>query len=165
MQRAMGCCGTMVFGTVFVSVGIGVMLVASKLYTFDCERLNPPSNQGQCEWVAQGLLGSDRSTLPIETLEDADVEESRNSDEGTTYRVVIRTTEGTFPLSNSYSSGRSGKDDITSEIRSFITTETQATLSVQQDDRWFGYLFGGIFGGVGALMILGAPLAMLFRQA
>jgi len=47
------------------------------------------------------------------------------------------------------------------EIRSFIKNKNKANLYVQQDDRWVGYLVGGIFAGVGAIMIVTAPITLL----
>lgn len=160
MNTPLGCLWNIIVGTMLLGAGILVALSAATVNTFECRRLEPPTNQGKCELSAQRILGSESISLPIESLQGAEVEESINSEETITYRVVILTTEGNFPLTQHYTGGQSEESqNIVREIRSFIQTETQESLYIEQDDPLVLYLVGGMLGVVGVIVILRAPHA------
>ena len=98
------------------------------------------------------MLGKESQSFSIESLEGATVEEI-DGENGKVYRVLILTTEGIFPLSQSYSSGQKPKQDLVQEISTFVHTRTQETLLIKQDDRWLFYIVGGVFGCVGVFWI------------
>ncbi len=159
-KKPIGCFGSIALGSVLVVAGTAAMLFLAKLYTLDCERLDPPTNVGECELSSEGIFGKESLSLPIASLENAEVDEKRSSDGDRTYRVVLITSEGTFPLSPSFSSGRTDKERTAREIRSFINTNTEISLYIEQDDRLFIYLIGGVFAGFGVLLIVSAPFAL-----
>lgn len=139
-------------GVVLTGVCLIVALLVARVYTFECRRFEPPTNQGKCELISQWMLGKESQSFSIESLEGATVEEI-DGENGKVYRVLILTTEGIFPLSQSYSSGQKPKQDLVQEISTFVHTRTQETLLIKQDDRWLFYIVGGVFGCVGVFWI------------
>ncbi len=169
MWKLLVCFGSISVGAIFLGMGTLIALL-SQAHAFECRRLEPLTNKGQCELGSRGILGSESLSLPIESLQDADIEKSVTRWSGrsgasrrttTTYRIVILTTEGNFPLSQSSNSERNKNQAEARKIRTFIDTKAQMSLSIGRDDRRLGYLFGGIFAGIGATLILGVPISLL----
>lgn len=157
-QTELGFWGSLGWGVALVIVGSAMAILFGNLSVFECVRQKPSTNQGECELISSGLLGSSSETLALESLQDAQIERSTKK---SLYRVVFQTTEGEMPLSGAYTSGRGSKEKIVGEIQTFINTPTQESVSVKQDDRWMGYLIGGIFSLAGCSLVISAPLKLL----
>ncbi|MCG8367276.1 MAG: hypothetical protein MJA27_28550 [Pseudanabaenales cyanobacterium] len=157
-SQSSGCIGQFFGGLLLLGGGAICFLFFAKLTELECKRLEPPTNQGQCQLVSHGVFSSDTTTISIKSLQGAKIQESRDSENDTTYRVVLLTAEGSFPFNKVYSSGRSGKQQKVGQIRSFVENTHQVNLKLKQDDRWLGYLFGVIFGGLGFLLVSSAIL-------
>lgn len=141
-----------IFGGIFIVVGALPLLLLPKA-TLECQRLEP--TYGTCELKRQSVLGGPVETFRLGELLKADVKSRQDSDGGTTYRVELELAEDkTLPLTGYWSSGRQPKRDIANAIEAFLSDQTQTQLQVRQDDRWFGYLFGGIFGITGLIVFL-----------
>jgi len=123
-----------------------------------CDRLEP--KQVECELKTKSFLAERTMRIPVGHLQQAEVEVNRDGD-GDTYRAALITQSGRVPLTDVYSAGiginHRGKVE---QINAFLQNPEQMTLTVREDYRWFGYLFGGIFviaGGVIIFMSLTTP--------
>ena len=139
------------FGSIFVVAGLGAIVIFGKRADLQCHRTE--STQINCQLTSSSLLGTNNNSLPAGGLRGAEVEESRGS-KGTTYRVAILTTSGTVPFTDVYSSDWQGKRQMADQINGFVSNPVLTALSVQQDDRWFAYQFGGIFILAGSAIAL-----------
>ena len=171
--KALGCLGTVIFSVVFIGAGVAIMVLVGKNTTFDCKRLEPPTNQGKCELASKSILpiASEETIIPIKDLIDAKLDISYDDEDNSeTYRVLLLTNmEESIPLTFYYSGDRSDKQQQIQQIQTFLANTNQTDLNIQQDDRLFGYIFGGIFAGVGILTLISGvvlpPLrAMLGRR-
>lgn len=107
----------------------------------------------QCEITRVGLLGQTEvvESFPLESLLGASVQESRDSDGDTTYKVIIDTDQGTIPLSGYSSSGRKQHQENANRINAFVNGQTPE-LSVKQSGMLIRVI-GIVFAGVGILML------------
>ena len=139
------------FGTPFFIAGLFVIAKIGKLATLTCDRT--ASTVLECQLSTTGLL--DTQTTAIAQLLGAEVQTSESSD-GDTYRLLLKTERGEVPLTEVYSSGRRGKSRKAALINAFVSNPSQTSLTIQQDDRWFAYPFGGIFVLAGGGIIIGS---------
>jgi hypothetical protein len=154
-------CLPLLFGVPFLVSGLAVMLLLGKLTTLDCKRVEP--TQVACNLTSAGLLGKQTTSIPAGQLQGADVGVSRG-DDGDTYRVILVTkTMSIIPLTGVYSSGYGGKRQKADRINAFVNDSSQMSLTIQQDDRWFAYIFGGIFTLVGGISIMSMIMVKLPR--
>ncbi|NES18891.1 MAG: hypothetical protein F6K41_08175 [Symploca sp. SIO3E6] len=171
-SKPLGCFGQFFYGLLLMGAGGIALLVFVNLTTLECKRLRPSSNQGQCQITSNGVLGSDVTTIPIKSLQGAKLK--RGSDRSATYRkkervinatyrIELLTAEGTIPLTNIYGSGIASKQQQVEQIRRFVEDPTQVSLSIRQDNRWIGYLFGVTFCGGGVLVVLSAIITPFKR--
>lgn len=114
--------------------------------TLECNRSQ--LRQITCQHTLSNLFGERITAIPNGQLQGAEVETSKRN-----HRLVILTQNQRIPLIESYTMGKSGKADRASQINTFIRNSEQASLTIEQDNRWLGYLFGAmfIFGGICAL--------------
>lgn len=151
--------GNIVGGFLLLGFGTALALSSSKLHTFKCRRLNLPGDRGICKLCSQGILGSKCLSIPIESLQNAAIEESDCS-----VRVVILTKEGGFPLGQFYDGELGKKQNTVRKIRTFIGNANQESLSVEQDERGIGYFLGGFWGVPGVIQILISLINLLRRH-
>ena len=167
-SQSLGCIGLFLFGFMFTGAGVMCLMIFAKLNTLDCQRVEVNIVQGDCKLTSTGIFSSDEQTIPIASLNNAIIEESHDDEGDTTYRVVLLTKTGSIPFTTVYSSGRAEKQEKVRQINSFIENTSQTTLNLKQDDRLIGYIFGGVFGGIGVLTlfhsVIIAPLKMLLRK-
>ncbi|MEB3231417.1 MAG: hypothetical protein VKJ64_10435 [Leptolyngbyaceae bacterium] len=145
---------SLAFGLPFLGFGVLALVLFAKATTLECDRIEP--KQIECTLVSEGVLGSDTQTISSGQLQGAEIEVNYDSD-GDTYRVLLLTDTDPIPFTTVYSSGRSGKQEKVQQINAYLTNEHQKTLTIQQDDRMFGYILGGVFGTVG-LVSMGSVL-------
>ncbi|NEP57883.1 MAG: hypothetical protein F6K31_12805 [Symploca sp. SIO2G7] len=160
-SKPVGCFGQFLLGLLLMGAGTMIVLLFVDLTTLECKRVEPPTNQGECQLSSQGVLDSDVTIIPIKSLQGAKLK--RSGRRRTTYRIELLTAEGTVPLTNIYSSGGASKQQQVQQIRSFIENPTQASLNLRQDNRWMGYLFGVTFGVVGVLFVFSSLITPLKR--
>jgi len=146
------------FGLPFLVGGMIAALTIGQHSLLTCDRLEP--KQVECELKTKSLLAERTTRIPVGHLQQAEVEVNRDGD-GDTYRVALITQAGRVPLTEVYSAGIGFNHRGTVEkINAFLQDPEQMTLTVKEDYRWFGYLFGGIFviaGGVIVFASLTAP--------
>jgi len=164
-SKPLGCFDQFFKGLLLMGAGGITLLLFVNLTTFECKRLEAATNQGQCQLTSNGVLGSDVTTIPIKSLQGAKLDQSNRSSSGgrATYRIELLTAEGTVPVTNVYSSGIANQRQQVEQIRSFVEDPTQISLNIRHDDRWFGYLLGVAFGGVGVLFVLSALITPFKR--
>ena len=131
--------------SILAAVGLGVIGFQGGS-ALTCQRTG---QTGSCELVNSRLVGAEVRTIPLESLRDASIEINPRNESDDTYRVVLITGSGAIPVTSDYSSDSNQQESIASQINTFIMNQYQVSLNVQQDDRWFGYLFGSLLIGVG----------------
>jgi hypothetical protein len=134
------------FGLIFAGIGLAVITGFGKVVTLNCDRVAPV--QSNCQLKSAGLLGISLQGRKLEALEGAKVERSDSSD-GAAFRVVLVTNQGEVPFTDYYSSGENGKQEIATQISTFLGNSQASSLTLQQDDRWFMLMIGGVFVVVG----------------
>jgi len=150
---------SVLFGSLFLIVGLFQTLSFARLTTLKCQRVQLTQErlqliQGSCQLVESSLLGSDQTEIPLNQLQGAKVDENEDSDENT-YRVVLLTTStGEVPFTSIWSSGTEEKQENADRINAFIHNPRETSLNIQQDERWPHYLVGGIFLLVGGGLLL-----------
>jgi hypothetical protein len=153
-----------------VSLGIGLMLVLVPAIT------TLHFNRGEKRLVVSrrrlwnGRLSGRYDEYPLRDVVAAQVDESKSSDDGSTWRVVVRLTDGrVLPLSSYYTSGFESKRAFANRISGFLDLpeDTQSTggassphAIVRQGRKaiiaialMFG-VFGAVFAGIGGRMVV-----------
>jgi len=151
------------FGLIFAGVGLSVVTGLGKVVTLNCDRIAPTENN--CQLKTAGLLGISPQERKLEVLEGAKVERSSSSD-GDTFRVVLVTNQGEVPFTDYYSSGENGKQEIATQVSTFLGNSQASSLTLQQDDRWFMFMVGGIFvvAGLAVAVVVGEIVVCEFNK-
>jgi hypothetical protein len=139
--------GLWLFGSFFVVAGVFPLLFAEST-TLECSR-----GTGDCVLERSQLIGAGSDSFPISAIEEARLDISRG-DDSTTYRVMVRTQVGDFPLTLSYTSNRQGNDRQVRQINNFLVDPSQTQLSISNDNWIWMFLIAAIFSGVGLMVIL-----------
>lgn len=150
-----------------VLVGLLTIIFIGKLTTLKCDRLE--ATKMACELTTSSLLGGHITPIPTGQLRGAEVEVGSGRSGGEVYRVALLTKNNSIPLSEGYSSGEEDKREKADQINAFIRNQGQASLIIQQDNRWPFYLFGGFFtlGGASGLfysLILKLEISCIFDK-
>lgn len=139
-------------------LGLGIILISSQLSTLKCQRVEP--TQGSCQLVNSSLLGSNETKIPLNQLQSAKVDVSKDSDGDNIYRVVLLTNSGEIPITPG-TSDAGEKQKNAARINAFIDNSEEISLHVQQDNHESVYLVGGIFVLVGGGLVFGS---LLYRE-
>lgn len=140
-----------VLGGILTALGL-MVINAEKMSTLTCQRVE--STSGSCELVESGLLRSDVKNIPLGTLQNVNLDIRTNHDGDETYRVVLLTEMGELPFTSHYNSDPTQQESIVSDINTFLENPNQTSLRIQQDERWFSYLFGSLIIAVGLFVIV-----------
>ncbi|NEO32169.1 MAG: hypothetical protein F6K36_17395 [Symploca sp. SIO3C6] len=134
-------------GIPFILGGLLIMVLGVESGTLECHRKE--SIQVVCQFTYSNLFGEKISSIATGELKGAEVKTRKRN-----HRIVILTKKETIPLINSYTMGKNGKVNKVSRINDFINNPEQMSLTIRQDNRWFGFLFGVIFivGGICAIL-------------
>lgn len=162
----------LVFALTFTPVGVLSIVLFGENTTLTCSRLEPiPPN---CQLTTHSLVGTKTQGLLLAEIQEIRVDRQRSSRSRSgsrggsydryTYRVVFVTEQGDLPLTNSWSSGQRSKEAIATQINHYLQDPSQPTLFIQQDERLFGYLFGGLFVSVG-LIAMGVWIWLLLPDS
>lgn len=146
-------------GASFVLGGLGVIVEFAKVTTLTCDRLEP--THVKCELRTVGLADTDVIPFPPNYLLGAKVQEI-DLDDSTTYRVLLQTKNGDFPLTQTASSGARGKEISVAQIKAYLQNSNQKSLFIKHDRSWMAYAFGGLFALIGSGLIY-LMLSMPFR--
>ena len=122
-----------------ILMGVTFIIIMGKLHTLKCERLEP--TVVNCTLNRSSLIG--KKTISINRLEKAELKENKG-DDGTTYHINLVTNNQVIPFTDYSSSGKKGKQNKINKINNFLHNSQEQYLIVQQDDRIFAYLIGGL---------------------
>jgi hypothetical protein len=131
-----------IVGITFMLVGLTAIAAPEQVTTFTCDRQSP--NQGSCELVHSSLLWSDAMTIPLENLQEAKIQvnESQTNDSS---RIVLVTTQAEIPLMTDSSANLQEQEIRVNTVNNFIRDSSQKHLKIEEDNRLFAYIFGGLF--------------------
>lgn len=149
-----------------LAVGLFCIATMGQLTSLKCDRTaSTPPTQGTCQLTATQLLESKTTEISLADLRQATVATRSNKKRKRTYQVMLQTKYGgEIPLTTYSSAGLGDYPAIAKQINDFLKNSQQATLLIQQDDRWFGYLLGGFFTGIGLVPWGIAVLSVLRRR-
>lgn len=136
-------------GSIFVALGL-LLLSSGKLTTLTCNRSQ--SNQGSCQLISSGLLGSHVQETRVSELQGASVED--NPLDNDAFRVILLTKSGRAFFSSSSSGNEMEAKTTASDINTFIQDTKQTTLTIEQDERGFYFPIGGSVIAAGLLTLV-----------
>jgi hypothetical protein len=120
----------------FIIVGVFLVLTSANT-TLICQRIE--TKQGNCQLTESKLWVSSSQEISLDDLQGGKVVQKRKGSS----QVVVLTKIGEIPLANATRWG--DKNHMANQINSFVKNTDIKSLNVGQDDRWFGWIFGGIF--------------------
>ena len=131
--------GTVPLGLIFRLSGLAVFffIFIGRLNILTCVQGNPVS----CTLTRESLFT--KNTITIQDLKWAEIHE-HDSDDSTTYQVLLMTERGKLGLTSYSSSDLYEKQKQVDQINAFIRS-SQPVLEIRQDDRLSGYFIGGLF--------------------
>jgi hypothetical protein len=110
-----GTIAPIVFGAISLAVG-GLMIVLPMVHTFAFSRA-----QRRLVIVRQRLGKTIREEYPLGEVAGARLDESKSSDDGSSWRVVVQLSDGrVVPVTSYYSSGAATKADAVNRINAFL---------------------------------------------
>ncbi len=145
------------WGIPFVLGGLLIMFLGFELSTLECNRLR--STEIDCKLTSTNLLSTNTTLIAPGKLQGAEVKKRKNA-----YRVMLLTESEIIPLTQSYTIGKQGKVNQANQINLFVSDIEQKSLTIRQDNRWFGSLFGVIFILSGICAILYPDLITVNRR-
>ena len=118
-----------------IIVGLYVVLSSANT-TLSCQRIE--TKQGNCKLTESKLWGSSSQEFSLDDLQGGKVLKSRKNNSP----VVVLIKTGEIPLG--YLPTWKDKNHIANQINSFVKNTDIKSLNVSQDDRWFGWILGGM---------------------
>ena len=141
-----------VAGGIFVALGL-LFMSSGRLTTLTCNRVK--SNQGDCQLISSGLLGSKVKKTQLSELHGAKIIDSPMDDDAS--RVVLVTRSGEVPLTSSTSGNETKVTNTASDINAFIQQVEKPSLKIQHDER-------GIYFPVGASILAFGLFTLMFSK-
>ena len=131
------------------------ILVTPQITTLTCERVWPSSSLEKieltsdivrCEIEEIGWFAGALKNIPLAQLQGANLKTSFGKDNEISYQVILLTDKSQIPLRWHGDFQRESYEALTTRINAFVKNKnsTDNTLSVQQDEREFGYFFLGL---------------------
>ncbi len=123
-----------------VLIGLAVLMLFSSITTLRCQKILAAATCiiQTTRWLSQP------EAVKLAVIQGAYVETSHYGN-GYTYRVQIRTGDGTIPFTLAYSSGYDAKHAIVAQLESFLHRPQQTSISLVDDHRWLGYSLSSVF--------------------
>ena len=152
--------GMYVLGGVFALVGV-FLLLTSATATLTCDRA-----ADSCTLERKSLVRGDAETFRLADIDRAEVYEYSSSDGNPTYSLALETGgEVVFFLSGASNTGAK-EQQTADEINAFLADPEAASLTATRDDRGVLFLFAGIFGGTGLIVLLlwAGPVTVTFDR-
>ena len=87
----------------------------------------------QLTWRRRGLFTNAGGVVPFEQIRGANVEAHNDNDGDLTYRVVLRTENGTIPLTETYDGIRERSDRIRTAIVEALTLDLDQNQQIESD--------------------------------
>lgn len=149
-EFSLGCgCFALVGGLPFLTLGLSILCAFNHVITLNCQRAE--STQITCVLNVSNFQGQRVKTVQ---LQGAEVKVDIDSQGEEVSQVLLLTTQGKVPLNEHYFM-LDEHHQIAKQINYFVSHPEQRDLSIKQDDRLLGYVWGGswtLFGAVGTFM-------------
>ena len=155
LARLRRSCSLVVICLVFVVLGSALTVVFGQSVTLDCARDEPAYIVCERRSTFMGVPLAEPRT--ISGLEGAWVEE--HCDDDCTYRVVLVADRGDTPLTSSFSSGASAKDEVAREVNAYVDSDQQSSM-IQSRPQKLAMWMSLSFVAIGLLL----PLFGLLRR-
>ncbi|PSB03482.1 hypothetical protein [Merismopedia glauca] len=149
-DRNRQCLWGLLFATPFIAISLGVTVLTAKLITLECQRLE--SRQIECQRTVTGIFGAEKDRIPGNLKTATTIKTSGIG-------VVLETTKGRVELAPYRAFVTDRIDKTVDRLNAFIKNPQQATISVEQDDRWANYL-GSVNFFIGGMAIAFGALAI-----
>lgn len=138
-----------------IFVGLGLLFISSgKLTTLTCNRVK--SNQGSCQLISSGLLGSRVKETHLSELQGAQIEDNPMDNDAS--RVVLLTRSGEVPFTSSTSGNDKEATATAFHINSFVQQAEKTSLTIQHDER-------GLYCPMGASIMAFGLFTLAFSKA
>jgi hypothetical protein len=149
----------LIFGLIFALAGLAITYFLGRSVDTHCEHTS--SREITCTLTEKlfSLVPVGQRTIP--NIYGAEVEESRDSDGDTTYKVVFLTNAERVPLTGYTSSGYSSKAEVAEQINQFVQAGRQNSLDIQVKMEWWILIFLVAFGGVGVGIVVFAKTVQI----
>jgi hypothetical protein len=148
------CLWGLLFATPFIVIGLILTTATVKVTTLECQRTE--GNRIDCQRTISGILATEKDLIPGQLRSVTTVKTSGTG-------VVLRTSIGTVELAPYRTFVTSTHDRTAARLNAFLKDPQQATIRVEQDDRWTNLLWYGYFvfaGIVIGLFALAIPVQM-----
>ena len=145
-------------GFLLFSTGLAAMYFIGKVSNLSCTRTEQVGIK--CSLITTWMDLTQLSDKPLATLNSAYIEDSCDED-GCTYRVVLSTSREDLPLTTSYSSGITDKQQKVDQILSFLADNNQTNLQISDGGGLF-LAFPLFFTGAGLYLCV-TSLIKLFK--
>lgn len=86
----------------------------------------------ELRWRRRGLFTNERGVVPLEQIRSASVESHSGGEGEQTYRVVLKTTGGPLPLTDSFSSGAGPCNDMRDAINGTLKRPVDAARQAEE---------------------------------
>lgn len=138
-------------GIPFVAVGLGSTMFSANVTTLECQRTKPA--QINCQRTITGLLGTETTLIPGQLTGAKVVTASGLGVVLSTSIKSMALTKNSMELTNHRAFVRDKQREIASNINAFVQDAQQTNFTIQQDDRWQGWLTGAKFFVLGIAVI------------
>lgn len=148
------CLWGLLFATPFAIIGSIATAFTVKVTALTCQR--NPGDRIDCQRTISGVLGTEKELISGHLKS---VKTVKTSGAG----VVLETSQGDVPLAPYKAFVTDSQYRTADRLNAFLKNPQQATIQVEQDDRWINFLWSGnfIIGGVViGLYSLQIPLQM-----
>jgi hypothetical protein len=150
------------FGFVFTAAGFGFLLIGAHRTQVTCTRVEPQAVN--CTIQSSWLGRFPQTPRTASNVQQAVVTENCDSD-GCTYRVELLTPAGSEPLTNSYSSGFSDKEQAVRRVNGYLAGGTAEPLQFTSDlgMGWF-VLIPIVFVLIGLAAMAGSAARLVLKM-
>lgn len=141
--------GDFIGGIIFLAAGLAVIYFLGSDTTLVCNR-----NENKCIIQEENLFKEAEiiTTLNLSDIQQAQVQESRNSKGQSSYRVMLATPDIRIPLSEVSSGGYSANNKNANKINAYLKSKDK-DLSVTQSGM-LPFILGAVFAAVGGLLVV-----------
>jgi len=146
--------GLVLFGLVFLAIGVGALVAVPLETIFHCER--DARGAGECFVSEEAIVWSSIESFQANEFRGGYVDVDQD-DEGTTCRVVVTLTQGReIPLSRIWTNCTQGMNQQAQRLSAFAASTKASELTLERPAGWWVWVFVAAFGLPGLfIMVLG----------
>lgn len=135
------------FGGIFSTAGLSVAVLGSQVNTFTCRR--DATTSAGCQISSTGILGTTQQDIALNDIQGTKINSFTDSKNNRSYRLVLLTNQGEFSPLPINTSDLPTVKKWQQEIDGFLQNSQQQPIFIEEDNRLFIYLFGGLFAVTG----------------